>query len=219
MTTIDEPEQTGTYDPGIDRSITLPQAPSRRTRVRGAMSWAITIVIALAVTFVVKTWVLQVYSIPSTSMVPTLEVGDRVVVSKLERDPGRGDIVVFDRPETSPAGPDDPEVLIKRVIGLPGERVASRGGRVYVDGQLLEESYLPEGTVTRIGCRETWGSCDRVDPEAEGYELVVPDGAYLVMGDNRSYSSDGRDFGPIEQELIVGRAVLRVWPFSRFGGL
>jgi signal peptidase I len=183
------------------------------------MSWVITIVIALGVTFVVKTWVLQVYSIPSTSMVPTLEVGDRVVVSKLETDPGRGDIVVFDRPATSPAGPDDPEVLIKRVIGLPGEHVSSRDGHVYVDGKLLEESYLPEGTVTRIGCRETWGSCDSVDPQAEGFELVVPKGAYLVMGDNRSNSSDGREFGPIDQELIVGRGVLRVWQLSRFGGL
>ncbi len=219
MTTTDEPDRAGTFDPGIDRSITLPQAPSRRTRFRGAMSWGITIVIALTVTIVVKTWVLQVYSIPSTSMVPTLEVGDRVVVSKLEREPGRGDIVVFDRPPTSPAGPDDPEVLIKRVIGLPGEHVSSRGGQVYVDGNRLEESYLPEGTFTRIGCRETWGNCDRVDPEAEGYELVVPKGKYLVMGDNRSNSSDGREFGPIDQKLIVGRGVLRVWPFSRFGGL
>src|SRR5690606_12566340 len=131
---------------------------------------------------VVKTWVLQVYSIPSTSMVPTLEVGDRVVVSKLETDPGRGDIVVFDRPPTAPGAPDDPDVLIKRVIGMPGESVSSREGKVYVNGDLLEESYLPEGTVTQIGCRSTWGNCDSTHPELEGFELVVPEGSYLVMG-------------------------------------
>src|SRR5690606_11193607 len=127
-----------------DRSITLPQAPDRRTRFRGLLSWVLTIVIALGITFVIKTWVLQVYSIPSTSMVPTLEIGDRVVVSKLEKDPGRGDIVVFERPPTAPAAPGDPDVLIKRVIGLPGERVTSRDGRVYVDGNLLQEDYLPD---------------------------------------------------------------------------
>jgi signal peptidase I len=218
VTTTDDPERTGTFEPGTDRSITLPQAPDRRARIRSALSWAITIAIALGITFVIKTWVLQVYSIPSTSMVPTLEIGDRVVVSKLEKDPGRGDVVVFERPPTAPAAPGDPDVLIKRVIGLPGERVSSREGRVYVDGKLLQEDYLPDGVITTIGCRSVWGDCAGNELE-EGYELVVPPDSYLVMGDNRPHSSDGREFGPIHRDLIVGRGILRIWPFRRFGGL
>jgi signal peptidase I len=84
---------------------------------------------------------------------------------------------------------------------------------------VLDESYLPDGVRTMIGCRPTWGSCDGVDPAVDGYELVVPAHSYLVMGDNRGNSADGREFGPIPERSIVGRALVRVWPFSRVGGL
>jgi signal peptidase I len=135
--------------------------------------------------------------------VPTLDIGDRVLVSKLNRTPGRGDIVVFNRPSNDPPqSPDDPKVLIKRVIGLPGETVEARDGKVYVDGKALDESYLPKGTVTTIA-----------------KPITVPKGEILVLGDNRGVSQDGRYFGPIPENLIVGRAILRIWPLSRFGTL
>jgi signal peptidase I len=177
--------------------------PDRPQLGRTLISWGLTIAIAVSATLVVRAFIFQQYSIPSSSMVPTLEVGDRVIVSKLNRTPGRGDIVVFDRPASDPVSdPNQPKVLIKRVIGLPGETVESRDGLVFVDGKQLDESYLAPGTVTNIDA-----------------PIFVPDDNALVLGDNRSVSLDGREFGPIPQDLIVGRAILRIWPLDRFGGL
>ncbi|HOT79375.1 MAG TPA: signal peptidase I [Microthrixaceae bacterium] len=168
-----------------------------------AMGWALTIAVAVVLTIVVKTFILQAYSIPSESMVPTLNVGDRVVVFRLNTDPARGDIVVFDRPANDPkTSPSDPDVLIKRVIGLPGDVVESRDGEVWVNGKQLVEDYLPDGTTTIIDT-----------------PITVPSGKLLVLGDNRSRSFDGRIFGPIDKDLVVGRAIARIWPLSRLGGL
>lgn len=180
--------------------------PSKPSATRSVIGWVLTVLIALGVTIGVKTWLFQVYSIPSSSMEHTLEIDDRVVVSKLNRDPGRGDIVVFERPANDPKqSPDDPDVLIKRVIGLSGETVELRNGAVYVNGTELREDYLEPGTVTL--------------PRQQGDKIVVPEGEILVMGDNREVSQDGRVFGPVPKDLIVGRAILRIWPFSRFGSL
>lgn len=181
--------------------MTLPEA-KKKWVLGAAVGWVVTIGLALAVTLGINAWVLQVYSIPSESMVPTLLVGDRVVVSKLSTDPGRGDIVVFERPPNDPAGPGDPAVLIKRVIGLPGETLTAQAGVVYIDGKPLQEDYLPEGMITLISG-----------------DIKVGPGQLLMMGDNRTNSKDGRVFGPISKDLIVGRAIFRIWPFGRIGGL
>lgn len=164
----------------------------------------ITIVIAVSLTLVVKAYVFTAYSIPSVSMVPTLEVNDRVIVSRLSRDPSRGDVIVFDRPANDPkTSPGDPDVLIKRVIGLPGDTVtADESGQVLVNNRIIDEPYLAPGTVTAIGA-----------------PIEVGDDQLLVMGDNRPASQDGRTFGPISKDLIVGRALVRFWPFSRMGRL
>lgn len=176
---------------------------ARRARSHAIRSWTLTIVLAVAVTLVVKTWLYQPYSIPSASMVPTLEVGDRVVVSKRNTEPGRGDIIVFERPPNdSASGPDAPDVLIKRVIGMPGDTVSAVDGKLYVNDKPLREAYLSEGTSTDIA-----------DP------IEVPKDHFLVLGDNRQVSQDGRVFGPIHRKLIVGRAILRIWPPNRFGRL
>jgi signal peptidase I len=135
-------------------------------------------------------------------MVPTLQVGDRVLVNKLSydlHDVNRGDLVVFSRPEGTPGSAED---LIKRVVGLPGEEVALVGDNITIDGKVLVEPYLPDDVVTC--CLTT---------------LVVPEGHVFVMGDNRGDSFDSRRFGPIEIDSIVGRAFLRVWPPSRVGTL
>ena len=180
---------------------------------------------ALVIAFVIKTFVAQAFFIPSGSMIPQLEVGDRVVVSKLAyrlHDPHRGDVVVFDAP-TSPGDVDtvpdrtplpiravrgvlqsvglsapSTQEYIKRVIGLPGETVEGRDGRVYVDGRELVEPYLPLGPTTRS-----------FEP------VTLGDNQLWVMGDNRENSSDSRVFGPIERDKVVGRAFVRVWPPNR----
>ncbi|MDQ6839927.1 MAG: signal peptidase I [Actinomycetota bacterium] len=179
------------------------------------------VVLAIIVAVVVRTFVLQAYYIPSASMVPQLRVNDRVVVSRLAFDlhrPHRGDIVVFPAPPGEApllsrrglasrlihdvgAGvglSTDQTVLIKRVIGLPGETVQGQGGRVYINGRLLIEPYLPKTTAT-----STFG------PER------VPPGMAWVMGDNRGNSSDSRVFGAIPEHTIVGRAVWKIWPPQR----
>lgn len=191
-----------TTPPEGERTIQLPGDDSP-SRAGNAVSWLATIGIAVLLTLLVKAFVLQAYSIPSESMVPTLAVNDRVIVFQLNKDPARGDIIVFDRPPNDPkTSPSDPDVLIKRVIGLSGEFVESREGSVYVDGKRLDESYLPDGVDTEITA-----------------PILVPPGTLLVLGDNRGVSFDGRRFGPIDKSLIVGRAVARIWPLSRISGL
>jgi len=161
---------------------------------------------AVVVALLIKTFVVQAFRIPSDSMVPTLLDGDRVLVNKLSYDAhdiNRGDVVVFERPPGLPASPDDPDDLIKRVIGLPGERIEARDGIVIVDGRELREPYLAEPAST-------------FNLDAP---IVVPEDHVLVLGDNRTNSTDGRSFGPIPIDSVVGRAFMIMWPPGRIGGL
>jgi signal peptidase I len=189
--------------------VVAPEAPRRARRhstTRNTLEWVAVIIGAVVVALLIKTFVVQAFRIPSESMVPTLEMGDRVLVNKLSYDAhdlNRGDVVVFERPPSLPAGPDDPKDLIKRVIGLPGDELQTKDGQLYVNGRLLEEPYLPEGTAT-FGIDEP---------------LVVPEGQVLVLGDNRQNSSDGRVFGPIDEDSVIGRAFVVMWPLGRIGAL
>ena len=162
------------------------------------VEWAVVIVGAILVAFLVKTFLVQAFEIPSPSMEMTLVKGDRVLVNKLSydlHDVNRGDVIVFTRPASLSGGPDDPKDLIKRVIGRPGDTVQSRDGKVYVNGRLLEEPYLQKGVVT-----------DGMDEP-----VTVPEGHVWVMGDNRGDSADSRVFGPVPEDTIVGRAFMRMW--------
>lgn len=186
--------------------------------------------VAVIVAILVKTFVAQAFYIPSGSMEPTLQINDRIIVSKLAYDlhpPHRGDIIVFKAPaseqppqvpDTSPAPirwlrdlgeligvvPPSTEDFVKRVIGLPGDVVEARGGRVYIDGRLLDEPYLPPGTVT-----SNFGP------------VVVPPGRLWVLGDNRGNSCDSRCFpeGSIPESSVIGRAILRIWPLGHLSFL
>jgi signal peptidase I len=181
------------------------------------------IVVALVVAVIIKTFLVQAFFIPSASMRDTLLEGDRVMVNKLAYrfgEPHRGDVIVFDSPlvdhvksESCLAkgvrtvgealGLSTPEsALIKRVIALGGETIEIRGNHIFIDGVVLDEPYL-----TRPVNMDAFGP------------LTIPDGYVFVMGDNRNQSEDGRVFGPISEDDIIGRAFIRVWPPSRWGGL
>ncbi len=193
--------------------------PGRSRAARIAIDLAVLVVAIVVITTLLRTLVAQAFYIPSLSMAPQLEVQDRIVVSKLSyrlHDARRGDIVVFDAPPELEA-PKKPEALpsravravlegvnvvkpttteyVKRVIGLPGEQVAGRGGSLYVNDTLLVEPYLPAGLRT-----------DDFGP------VTVPAGKLFVMGDNRGSSFDSRKFGPIDRSSLVGRVVVKVWP-------
>jgi signal peptidase I len=175
----------------------------RRSPLRNAIEWFAVIAGALVVALVIKTFLFQAFYIPSESMEPTLTRGDRVLVNKLSYDlheVNRGDVIVFERPPNEP--PSEIEDLIKRVVGLPGDTVEGRDGVVYVNGSPLDEPYLPAGVLT--------------EPFAP---IEVPAGSVFVMGDNRGNSRDSRVFGPIDEDLIVGRAFVTVWPLGRIDTL
>lgn len=184
---------------------------SRESRTRSIIEWVVVIAGALAIALVMKVFLIQVFWIPSGSMEHTLDIGDRVIVNKLSynlHDINRGDIIVFERPEDQDSAIKD---LIKRVIALPGEEISFDDGNVYIDGDLLDEPYLDEGT--RSVGHTYGGGCTVEEP------CGVPEGEVWVMGDNRSNSQDSTYFGPIDADDVVGRAFFRIWPLNRFGFL
>jgi len=167
---------------------------------RSALEWFLLVAAAVLIAIVVRAFVFQAFYIPSESMVPTLQVGDRVLVNKLSyrlHDPRRGDVVVFRAPPAAAAG--DVKDLVKRVVGLPGDRIEGRDGHVFVNGRRIREPYLPEGVRSR-----DFGPVD------------VPRDGYFVLGDNRPFSKDSTYFGPITRSAIVGRVFIRIWPLGRF---
>ena len=171
----------------------------------------IVVVIAVLVAVLLRAFVVQTFFIPSGSMEPTLQIGDRILVNKLSyhvHGIDRGDIVVFSRPPTENCGGPEVNDLVKRVIGLPGNIISVSGGYVYINGQRLHETWLPasEQGVTVAG--PAGNSWDLVQP------YQVPANDYFVMGDNRTDSCDSRYWGPISKSLIVGKVELRVWPLS-----
>ncbi len=186
--------------------------PARPTRwLREAF---VVVVIALAVAILLHLFVVQLFYIPSGSMEPTLQIGDRILVSKLSYDfhsVHRGDIVVFDRPATENCGGPVVSDLVKRVIGLPGETISLSRGNVYINGKELDQSWLPASEQ---------GKTFPAGPPGTPYNLSrpyrIPADHYFMMGDNRTESCDSRYWGPIDGNLIVGKVDVRVWPLTAF---
>ena len=192
--------------------------PSRRDRTkRLIIEWVVLIAAALAIAFVIKTFLFQAFYIPSASMEPTLNIGDRVLVNKLSydfHDVRRGDIIVFKAPPGErTAGIQD---LVKRVIGLPGETVTERRdgntNDVYINGRRLREPYLPAGASTGPEGSNVPPGCGT--PASGDPGCVVPQGRVFVLGDNRNQSKDARTFGPITESSIVGRVFVKIWPLN-----
>jgi signal peptidase I len=168
--------------------------------VEGLQTLGLSIILALGI----RTFVAEARYIPSGSMEPTLEINDRLVVEKISyyfNPPQRGDIVVFWPPENLFPEGKRRDAFIKRIIGLPGDSVEITGGQVFLNGDPLEEDYI------KAEPNYTWG------PE------TVPEGSYLVLGDNRNSSYDSHSWGFVPAENIIGKAVVRFWPPSRVGGL
>jgi signal peptidase I len=217
-----EPEAAPEPDPAPEPApepepevVAEPETRSRTSdRVRSSVEWVAVIVGALVVALIVKTFLFQAFYIPSASMEPTLEKGDRVLVNKLSydlHDVNRGDVIVFEL-DPEDVGPDGIKDLIKRVIGLPGDVIETRDGVVYINDRALEEPYLAEGTITG-------DPDDGQNPSIP--RQTVPEGHVFVLGDNRSNSQDSRyaSRGPIPIDTIVGRAFILVWPPDEIGSL
>ncbi len=191
-----------------------------RRALRSWLEWGAVIVGALVVAFLIRAVAFQAFYIPSESMEHTLEVNDRILVNKLSyrlHDVNRGDIIVFEKPPGETSRIND---LIKRVIALPGETIEQQGRDLYIDRgdgpQKLTEGYVNDPADT--GPSLTWvQGC--TNPSSEANRCTIPAGHIWVMGDNRGHSHDSRMFGPIDEDLIVGRAFVKVWPLNKLGFL
>jgi signal peptidase I len=188
------------------------QPPSKHSVGQGAQlvrEWVTVLVVALVIAITVRTLILQQFYISGPSMEATMFQDDRVLVNKLSyrlHDIHRGDVVVFDR-VTVDGQIVQHDDLIKRVIALGGETIAIKNCMVFIDGKPLVEPYLNDfdiaQSVVEDRCRVSMMD-----------DMLIPEGQLFVMGDNRPQSFDSRMFGPIEQDLVVGRAFVIIWPFS-----
>lgn len=176
----------------IDR---IKQKKQEKELSREIAEWVISIIIAVALALIVHNYVFQIVRVDGPSMETTLYTNERMAVTKftyLIGKPQRGDIVVT-------KFPGDNLNYVKRVIGLSGEKFKIVDGAVYINGHMLDEPYIKDTIIEEYG------------------EMTVPDGHYLVMGDNRNNSRDSRVFsiGPIEEDMIVGKSQFVVWPFNK----
>jgi signal peptidase I len=176
-----------------------PVAP--RARVRSLLrSWARDLVISLAISGFIILFLYQPVKVEGTSMLPGLEDQERIFINKFVyrfESVARGDVVVFRYPR------DPAKSYIKRVVGVPGDHIRIERGRVYVNDRRLTEDYVPRDFV-----------------DARSYpEMVVPDHSYYVLGDHRSMSNDSREFGPVDESYIYGKAVFVYWPVDKLGML
>lgn len=174
-----------------------------------------TIGLSLIFAFSIRTFAAQAFNIVSGSMEPTLQINDKFLVDKVRYHfgkPQRGEIVVFS-PTEELEREQYQDAFIKRVIALPGERVEIKDGKVYVNNKpLREDKYLTSEEWTSIDVCKTGKQ-----PPYLSQPVTIPSNSYLVLGDNRINSYDGRCWGIVPRENIIGRAVVRFWPLSNIG--
>lgn len=181
-------------------SVSSEDAPSSSAFHRELRAWARDLLLALCFAFVIIVFLYQPVKVEGTSMAPMISDQERIFINKIvyRFEPiERGDVVVFWYPL------DRTKSFIKRVVGLPGETVEIRRGRVSVDGRELAERYV---------------SPEYLDSSNFG-PVKVPPGEYFVMGDHRDSSNDSRVFGPVPDQYIYGKAVFAYWPIDHFGSI
>ncbi len=178
------------------------------------LEYVVIAVLAVLVALAVQAWLVKPYRIPSESMLDTLRPGDRVLVNRIVyhvREPGRGDVIVFRYPE------DPSLVFIKRVVGVPGDELEIRNGRLYVNGRAAAEPFVHRtgdrrdpttaaGSVAGSTLHDPWSLAD---------SFRVPRDTFFVMGDNRMDSDDSRVWGTVPRSAIIGEGFATYWPFSR----
>jgi signal peptidase I len=201
------------------------KSKQRKSATASVLEFFAIVAIAIGLALGIQAFLVKPFRIPSVSMVPTLDVGQRVLVDRVSEhftSFHRGDIVVFkppkgadeDRcgvshPSNEPCPRPTPERsstnFIKRIVGLPGDRLSVIGGRVYIDGKPLEEPYIRPDANCDI-CREP-------------RPITIPPGYFFMMGDNRGESADSREWGPVPKKWIIGKAFFTYWPPGRIGTL
>ena len=198
-------------------------------RLRTVIELAVSVAVAIALALLIQALLVKPYKIPSGSMIPTLAIGQRILVNRLADHPGIGDIVVFHPPAgasqgdegvcgdvhqgygqkqacNKDSGTESSETYVKRVVGLPGDHLKIRNGNVWRNGVLEHGSYI-------LPCNTGNQYC--LFPR----EITVPRGDYYMMGDNRGVSDDSRFWGPVPQKWIIGTAFFTYWPLNRIGTL
>ncbi len=203
----------------------------KRSGLSGFVELIITVAIAVGLAFLIQAFIVKPYRIPSASMVPTLAVGQRILTNRLSTHPKIGDVVVFHPPAgATPPGNGNPvcgnpaqgtgheaacdqptaressQTFVKRVVGLPGDRISVVNGHVIRDGKRETGSYIQP-------CLDNPQQC------TFSQTVTVPPGDYFMMGDNRDFSDDSRFWGPVPQKWIVGVAFFTYWPPDRIGTL
>jgi len=189
---------------------------ARSSPRRIVVEYGAILIVALAVAFVLQAFVVKPYRIPSPSMVPTLDPGDRVLVARFYyhlTSPARGDIAVFKYPL------DRHIIFIKRIIGRPGDTLSLRDGHVYVNGVRLNEPYVAkvDGRPVPTEPGAPIAGSTMTEPWSLNHPYTVPAHHYFMMGDNRLDSDDSRVWGPVPAGDLIGRAFLIYWPLSRIG--
>lgn len=212
--TVETPEVVEIEVPGYEET----EVKKKKNIFREILDWIVSIAVAFVIVAVLHLYIFVNVAVDGRSMNSTLQDGERLIVSRFMYEPKNSDIVVI-APTLKEGSIKGKSILsynsrqkplyVKRVIAVEGQTVDVKGGLVFVDGVAIDEPYLDEGMTTTLYGKST------------EFPLTVPENCVIVMGDNRENSTDSRDasVGIVREEQIVGKAVLRIWPLNKFGGL